>query len=45
MTKKTIHVRKVEEELWRKFRSKAVERGLDMGEALEQAVTDWIKKR
>ncbi|MBS7654969.1 hypothetical protein KEJ50_00465 [Candidatus Bathyarchaeota archaeon] len=40
-----ITIRKVNEAIFKKFKAKAVEEGMKIGEALTQAMVLWIKQR
>ncbi|MGC8849001.1 MAG: hypothetical protein ACP5QI_00810 [Candidatus Bathyarchaeia archaeon] len=40
-----ITIRKVDEVVFKKFKAKAVEEGMKIGEALTQAMKLWIKQR
>jgi len=42
MTKTFIGVREVDEEIFRKFRAKAVEEKLNLGDALNLAMKKWL---
>lgn len=43
--KKQVVIREFDEELWRKFRAKVVEKGVTTPKALEEAITFWLEKK
>ncbi|MEM5802849.1 MAG: hypothetical protein QW818_03045 [Candidatus Aenigmatarchaeota archaeon] len=44
--KKELHaIRGIDEDIYRKFREKAIEERLKVGKALTLAMKEWIKKR
>jgi RPA family protein len=45
MAKEVLTVRDVDEELWRRFRAKTEEEGLRTGQALNEALDVWIKRK
>jgi len=45
MAKEVLTVREVDEDLWRKFRSKTEEEGLKTGQALNEALGIWIRQK
>jgi predicted XRE-type DNA-binding protein len=40
-----ITIRKIDEIIFKKFKAKAIEEGMKIGEALTQAMELWIKQR
>ncbi|MEM2902241.1 MAG: hypothetical protein QXO32_05870 [Candidatus Bathyarchaeia archaeon] len=39
-----VTVRNLDEDIFRRFKAKAVEKGLKLGEALTQAMEAWVKQ-
>ena len=45
MTKEVLTVRDVDEEVWRRFRAKTEEEGLRTGQALNEALSSWVREK
>jgi hypothetical protein len=45
MPKEVLSVRDVDERVWRRFRAKTEEEGLKTGQALNEALDIWIRRR
>ncbi|MBI4895203.1 MAG: hypothetical protein HY831_01790 [Candidatus Aenigmarchaeota archaeon] len=45
MTKKLLTIRDVDDETFTKFKSRAVQEKMKMGDALEEAMSIWLKEK
>ena len=45
MTKEFLTVRDVDEEVWWRFRAKTEEEGLKSGQALNEALSSWVREK
>lgn len=45
MAKEILTVRDVDEGVWRRFRAKTEEEGLRTGQALNEALSSWVKEK